>query len=727
MCANTHLGKCGKQYKGRREGPGYPSICIISPWLHRSIILIVSDSTTTSKQRPPWLLDLTATPEPSPWQAEHAARTAAVTTAAATSAATAATTLTSGGGGVRSSPTTTTTTGSPPSSPLVPGEGRGPPDPISDIKEAMFAQGDGGGGGRSVDFRLTTPENHHHQSAPAGWDLTGERPAAGGGEGVFSSGSGRGRQHCAPAHTRGGLFWDWTPAGVERTQACPGRDADAVGTAHWTCGQDGDWISEAPSLSDCRSMRLARLETTLLSSISSSQIPVLSLAANLTREIQSSVTAAAAATGGFFGGDILLVGRLLTNLIQQLLTSPGHLKSERTVKLPRDSSELLLQGLVELGSGLLDNGLAPAWTDLSPLARATTAANIMAALGDIAVLLGTATGGSTTAAAPHAAAVLHVFKDGGDGVNLSFVQSPPQVDWLGDAAPLIHIPASTVAMKNVRKEEENAVVFIIWDGLEHLLPTSTTAALVGRHILSSKILTIASALNRKSLPESLVTPVEVTWRHFLPPNRSILTPACLVWDRAADEWTTGGHVTQTNATHITCLFQRSGHLALFASAPDETLDDKRAERHDDDYAIIEDDKLADAGTLMGIIFAAIGGLCLALTIGCLIVHKRVASGSFVAAKPLVGGLNRLLGGGGAHLACFKSGRGGKKKEEDEGEDGFYPELNTSPTSTTLSSGTPTASTTVSNYFLSDCQVRQSGFSLSVRQTKFVCSITVCAS
>jgi hypothetical protein len=570
----------------------------------------------------------------------------------------------------------------------------------------MFAQGDGGGGGRSVDFRLTTPENHHHQSAlPAGRDLTGERPAAGGGESIFSSGGGRGRQHCAPAHTRGGLFWDWTSAGVERTQACPGRDVDAVGTAHWTCGQDGDWVSEAPSLSDCRSMRLARLETTLLSSISSSQIPVLSLATNLTKEIQSAV--AGAATGSFFGGDILLVGRLLTNLVQQLLTPPDHLKSsERTVKLPHDSSELLLLGLVELGSGLLDSGLAPAWTDLSPLVRARTAANVMAALGDIAVLLGTATGGSTTAAAPHAAAVFHVFKDGGDGVDLSFVQSPPRVDWLGDAAPFIHIPAATTAIKNVWKGEENASVFLIWEGLEHLLPT-TAAALVGRHILSSKILTVSSALNRKSLPE-LVTPVEVTWHHFLPPNRSTITPACLVWDKAADEWTGGGHVTLTNATHITCLFQRSGHLALFASALDETLDDKRAERHDDDYAIIEDDKLADAGTLMGIIFAAIGGLCLALTIGCLIVHKRVASGSFVAAKPLVGGLHRLLGGGGAHLTCFKSGRGGKKKEEDEGEDGFYPELNTSPTSTTLSSGTPTASTTVSNYFLSDCQVRHSG-------------------
>ncbi len=380
---------------------------------------------------------------------------------------------------------------------------------------------------------------------------------------------------------------------------------------------------------------------------------------------------------------------------------------------------------MEVGSGLLDSGLAPAWTDLSPLVRARTAANIMAAVGDIAVLLGTAAGGSTTAVAPHAAAVVHVFKDGGDGVNLSFVQSPPRVDWLGDAAPLIRIPSSTAAMKNVRKGEENAVVFIVWEGLEHLLPT--TAALVGRHILSSKILTIASALNRKSLPE-LVTPVEVTWRHFLPPSRSILTPACLVWDKAADEWTTGGHVTLTNATHITCRFQRSGHLALFASAPDEPLDDKRAERHDDDYAIIEDDKLADAGTLMGIIFAAIGGLCLALTIGCLIVHKRVASGSFVAAKPLVGGLNRLLGGGGAHLACFRGGRGGKKKEEDEGEDGFYPELNTSPTSTTLSSGTPTASTTVSNYFLSDCQVRQSVFlCLSDKLSTYVCSIIVCFS
>jgi hypothetical protein len=567
----------------------------------------------------------------------------------------------------------------------------------------MFAQGDGGGGGRSVDFRLTTPENHHHQSAPAGGDLTAERPAAGG-EGIFSSGGGRGRQHCASAHTRGGLFWDWTPAGVERTQACPGRDADAVGTAHWTCGQDGDWVSEAPSLSDCRSMRLARLETTLLSGISSSQIPVLSLAANLTQEIQSAVTAAAAATGSFFGGDILLVGRLLTSLVQQILTPPDHLKSsERTVKLPLDSSELRLQGLVEVGSGLLDTGLALAWTDLSPLGRARTAANIMSALGDVAVLLGTATGGTGTAAAPHAVAAFHVFKDDGDGVDLSFFQSTPHVDWL-DAAPLIRIPASTVAMKKVKKGEENAVVFLVWEGLEHLLPTTSTA-LVGRHILSSKILTIASALNRKSLPE-LVTPVEVTWRHFLPPNRSILTPACLFWDKAADEWTSGGHVTLTNATHITCLFQRSGHLALFASALDETLDDKRAERHDDDYAIIEEDKLADAGTLMGIIFAAIGGLCLALTIGCLIVHKRVASGSFVAAKPLVGGLHRLLGGGGAHLACFKGGRGGKKKEEDEGEDGFYPELNTSPTSTTLSSGTPTASTTVSNYFLSDCQVSE---------------------
>jgi hypothetical protein len=114
--------------------------------------------------------------------------------------------------------------------------------------------------------------------------------------------------------------------------------------------------------------------------------------------------------------------------------------------------------------------------------------------------------------------------------------------------------------------------------------------------------------------------------------------------------------------------------------------------------------------LLGIVLAAIVGLCLAVTLGCLLVHRRAAGRSLLAAKPLVGGLNRFLGGGvAAHMECFKGGRDSQKKaasgdDEDDGEDGFYPDLNTSPTSTTLSSGTPTASTTVSNYFLSDCQV-----------------------
>ena len=599
---------------------------------------------------------------------------------------------------------------------LVPGDSPQHLDPISDIKEAMFAQGDGGGGGgggSGVDSRLSAPGNHHHQSAATDWEPNTEDSS------FSSSSTGRGRQHCPPARTRGSLTWDWTPAGVERSQACPGRRdlAAAVGTARWMCGDDGTWLTESPSLSDCRSSQLARVEATMLSSGSGRTDLSAIQALNLTQEMQVALAATAIADGGFFGGDILLVGRLLKDMSHRL-TMPSPSISPTAGD---DSwAGQLLKALVQMASSLLDTDQSAGWLDLSPMVRARAASSLMTGLAASAA----AATIETKAAAPHTLAARRNLRP---GASLSRLGFSDEVDWL-DEAPWLRVPAS-------EKLHNVALIFILWDGLERLLPTTTTitALAPGQHImvLSSKIFTIAAAAGGSPdissiHPSELVTPVELTWRHPLPASAHARM-TCLAWELAADEWSSpmssGCHVTLSNATHTTCLCRRYGHLALFM---EDTAEGAGYVDYEDD-----DNGLADAGTIMGIVLAVVGGLCLAITAGCLIVHRRMAAGgSLVAAKPLVGGLNRLLGGGAAHLASLRVGkRGGQKKggedeEDEDGEDGFYPNLNTSPTSTTLSSGTPTTSTTVSNYFLSDCQVKLDLFEICIVRQKTVKNLNV---
>ena len=180
------------------------------------------------------------------------------------------------------------------------------------------------------------------------------------------------------------------------------------------------------------------------------------------------------------------------------------------------------------------------------------------------------------------------------------------------------------------------LIFFSYEGLDKVLPSSLPRV----KFLNSDIVSVLYA--RETEP-SLTFPLRVTLEHR---DRNVSSSSCVTWDTSIHSWIASNcQVESTNESHTTCTCHTSpATIALLAeiNPTEEELDD-------------------DLGSLLGILLAVVTGVFLTFLTVLLTWKFCVNPGQDKRAR--------------IHVSCIC-----KEGEEED----YYPNINSSPTSTTLS-------------------------------------------
>ena len=450
--------------------------------------------------------------------------------------------------------------------------------------------------------------------------------------------------HCQPVRARG-LLWNWTAVHEVAIQPCPGG---STGFSRWQCGEDGMWLLPTPDLSECRAHWLARLETRLRSGEAA-----VGVAADL---------AAVTETRGLYGGDLLATTHLLQGLAHRLRQD---LASVVSVEQRQTLVTELLQHVQKTGSHLLGEVQEAAWGDLRPAQRAAAGTNLVLGIEENAFLVADTVESESN--------LVEVTENILSSVRVMSSREARDQHFPSRTtfhlAEEAHLLLSTDAIRQLGINGAVRVVFFLYNKMERVLPSSTN----GVKFLNSRVV---SAGVSKGRPVELSDPITVTLRHQR--LEGVSQPSCVRWEAVDRVWGEAGcWVHASNTTHTTCLCSQLGNIAVLMAEGEEPegLGDV-ARRGGEQLPTV----LGVAAAVLVTIILTVIGVCVARRL-----HVK-------------SGLHKFLATGRLD-ACLKC---------KDGKGGLYPGINSSPTSTTLSSGTPTTSTTMSsNYFLhSECQVRE---------------------
>ena len=548
----------------------------------------VPASTTTPKPRPPWLLDLSATPS-TEWKYKTTAVTTTTTTTTSTTAPTTFTTTVTSASTFASQSTTMR-----PSSSASPRPVTRPPVP----------------------------------QPPSDWPLAGD--------------------HCQPASVRG-LYWNWTRAGESAIQPCP---PGTQGFARWRCADEAVWEFAAPDLSECQAHWITRLETRIRTGDSVTQV--------------ASDLAAVTETRPLYGGDLLLVSQVMQSLAHRLRQETRAMAdTEHRENLVTE----LMQSVQRTASSLLEDFQEEAWSDLRPAERASAGTSLILGIEENAILVAdTVTNEKNLVdVTPNILSSIRVM-EARDAATQHF----PSLDslHLADSARL-QVPAESVRGQALNGAVR--IIFFLYDKMDRVLPSSTN----GVKFLNSAVVSAAVSQGRHS---RVSAPLRVTLRHLQ--VRGVSAPSCMWWDFVGRRWSDDNcQVVQTNLTHTTCHCTQMGNLAVLMEEGEGGTGLAPTPGDLDS----EEGPLSMA-TLVGAVAAVVTGMLLAVIVFFVIRRLNLKTG-----------IHKFITTG--RLPCLQC------REDKSG--GLYPTINASPTSTTLSSGTPTTSTTMSsNYFLnSECQLQ----------------------
>ena len=441
--------------------------------------------------------------------------------------------------------------------------------------------------------------------------------------------------HCPPQTMRN-LFWNWTENGQDAIQMCP---PGASGFARWTCGTNGQWLSETPNLGECQSMWLSRLESRLhaLGSI----------------DAIGSELAALTEAKSLYGGDIPIINSIIQGLAHRL-------RQELYIISSQDGKEIkvseLLQNVLKTASNLIDQTQIMAWKDMPAEKRGAHATNLIQGVEENTLLLAETINNEKNLieATNNILASIRIMR-----VRDVDDQAFPQLEtvrWEEDSKLII--PASSL----VETSTNGAVrlIFFLYNNLENILPGQ------GVHFINSKIL---GATATKSRNVQLKNPVLFTLKHLQSEN--VRNAVCASWDYTYRQWSSEHcSILKTNVTHTVC---QCHHISNYAVLMEET---PSARPH---AASEEHEEVAVAHKNLSTIIACIVAiaLCIIIIIIILILVRRFDL------KPRV---EKFVQANGGIFRC-------KKSESTTSSCGFYPPLTSSPTSTTVSSGTPTANQT----------------------------------
>ena len=453
--------------------------------------------------------------------------------------------------------------------------------------------------------------------------------------------------HCQPKTMRN-LFWNWTQIGEDAIQVCP---QGSSGFARWTCGIDGLWSSQIPNLGECQSQWLGRLEQRL--QMGGGATAVIELAQEL---------AASTETKSLYGGDLAVVAKILQGIAHRL-------RQELYVIASQNDKETLaaevLQAVLKTTSNLMDPVQKFAWEDLEMKKRASAVTSVLVAVEENALLLAETVNNEKNVAE----ATSHILS------SIRVMRARGVYDQIFPLLESVHameesqmtIPAKALLDNSVNGAVR--LVFFLFDNLESVLPGS------GNKFVNSKVMGVIASKSR--FADITDAPVLFKLRH-LETNDGSRTPICSAWDYSHQNWS-GKECTllATNATHSTCQCNRMTHFAILMEESTSAAP----------HAAGGNIGKGESGTVSeqsshlttAIVCAVALFLCLFLAIIGLILFRRwdvrPRLDKFLQAKK---------------LPCFHC----KKSESTNSATGLYPTLTSSPTSTTVSVGTPT--TVVSN-------------------------------
>lgn len=444
--------------------------------------------------------------------------------------------------------------------------------------------------------------------------------------------------HCPPQTVRN-LFWNWTESGQEAIQVCP---PGSSGFARWSCSSEGVWSSETPNLSECQSLWLSRLESRM-HAIGS-------------RDTISSELAALTEERSLYGGDIPIVTSVIQGLAhrlrQELYVIPSDEEKEAKV------SELL-QNVLKTASNLLEDEQIQSWQDLGTEKSNAFATALMVGIEESALLLAQTINNEKNLmeSTNNILASIRVLRAREVSDQLFPVNPDDEADTVNSSEEISWLQVATKSLVETSENGAVRIVFFLYNNLEKLLPG------LGSKRINSKVL--GASVNQGRAIQ-LKHPVLFTLYHLNPVE--IWEPVCATWDYSNRSWDAEQcQVLHSNSSATTCQCHRIANYVVLS----EVKPPVSAEPH------AASGKLSPHfSTIIVVVLAVV--LAILLLIVVFIVIRRFDL------KPRVQKFVQANSPNGI-FRC-------KKSESTTSSCGFYPPLTSSPTSTTVSSGTPTNQT-----------------------------------
>ena len=438
------------------------------------------------------------------------------------------------------------------------------------------------------------------------------------------------KNHCSPRNVRN-LLWNWTKNGEVAIQVCP---PGSSGFAKWKCGLDDEWATPTPNLGECQSMWLSRLESKMhrIGSIDSI----------------SSELAALTQTKSLYGGDIPIVISIIQGLADRL-------RQELLIITSKDEEEMkvseLLQNVMKTASNILGNDQRMAWLDLPEEKRSSFATNLLLGLEENALLLAEVINDERNLieATNNVLASLRIMRarDAGDQI----FPHLETVKWEEDTK--MQVPASSLLQTSV--DGAVRLIFFLHKNMHDILPSN------GSKFINSKIVGASVAKGRYF---HISVPILFTLKHLR--NDRVGNSVCAAWNFSGRKWETKDcSVLRTNSTHTTCQCKRISHYAVLS----ENVPEAAAEPH----AASDSDLKAHLSTIIACVVAVLLAIVIVIIIFLLVRRFDL--------KPRMQKFAQANG-------VFRC----KKSDSTTSSCGFYPPLTSSPTSTTVSGGTPTNQT-----------------------------------
>ena len=458
--------------------------------------------------------------------------------------------------------------------------------------------------------------------------------------------------HCQPKTMRN-LFWNWTRIGEDAIQVCP---QGSSGFARWSCGIDGLWSSQIPNLGECQSQWLGRLEQRLQMGGGASAV------IEIAQELSASTE-----TKSLYGGDMAVVAKILQGIAHRL-------RQELYVIASQNEKETLaaevLQAVLKTTSNLMDPIQRFAWDDLEIRKRSSAVTAVLVAAEENALLLAETVNNEKNVAE----ATNHILS------SIRVMRARGVYDQIFPMLESVHTKEESQMIVPAKALLDNSVngavrlVFFLFDNLESVLPGS------GNKFVNSKIMGVVASKAR--FADIADAPVLFKLRH-LEANDGTRTPICSAWDYSNQIWSDKDcTLLASNSTHSTCQCNRLAHYAILMEETTSAAPHAAGGNINKSEQGTTNEQTSHLTT--AIVCAVALFLCLFLAIVGMILFRRWD------VRPR---LDKFLQT--KKLPCFHC----KKSESTNSASGLYPALTSSPTSTTVSVGTPTTAVSASSNYL----------------------------